>query len=78
MIGWYVWPGVLGTYVDLYMTNAACTVPGNSGAVVTNENSMDAVGTVVGGTKTFASFVQDIDRQIGALRTVTGLGSLSL
>ena len=77
MISWYVWPG-LGTYVDLFMTNAACTVPGDSGAAVTNAGTSDLIGIVVGGTRTFSSFIQDIDRQIAALRTVTGLGALSL
>jgi hypothetical protein len=78
MISWYVWPRAGGTYVDLYMTNTACTVPGDSGAVVTNSGSNYAIGIVVGGTRTFASFIQDIHSQIAALKTVTGLGSLSL
>jgi hypothetical protein len=77
MISWYLWPGI-GTYVDLYMTNAACTVGGDSGAAVTMGSSNEVVGMVVGGTKTFASFIQDIHTQIAALKTVTGLSSLSL
>ncbi len=77
LISWYVWPGI-GTYVDLYMTNGACSVPGDSGAVVTSAGSKDAVGMVVGGTATFASFIQDIGRQITTLQTVTGLSALSL
>jgi hypothetical protein len=78
MIAWYLWPAVGGTYVDLYMTNAACTVPGDSGAVVTASGSTDAVGMVVGGTTTFTSYIQDIGRQITTLKTVAGLQTLSL
>jgi hypothetical protein len=77
MIAWYIWPGI-GRYVDLYMTNAACTAPGDSGAIVTTAGSNDAIGIVVGGTTTFSSFIQDIQTQITALRTVAGLGTLSL
>lgn len=76
-IGWYFWPGY-GNYVDLYMTNAACSAPGDSGAVVTVTGSQDAIGMVVGGTTTFTSYIQDISRQLAALRTLAGLGSLSL
>lgn len=78
MIAWYLWPGVGGTYADLYMTNAACTVPGDSGAVATRSRTSKAIGMVVGGTKTFTSYIQDISRQITTLQTVAGLGTLSL
>ncbi|HZZ25995.1 MAG TPA: hypothetical protein VFE60_27120 [Roseiarcus sp.] len=77
MIGWYDWP-LAGRYVDLYMTNAACTVPGDSGSVVTSAGTSDAIGIVVGGTATFTSFIQVIDTQIKALNAVTGLNSLKL
>jgi hypothetical protein len=78
MIAWYLWPSVGGTYVDLYMTNAACTVPGDSGAVVTASGLKEAVGMVVGGTTTFTSYIQDIARQITTLQSVAGLQTLSL
>lgn len=77
MISWFVWPSIGGTYVDLYMTNAACTVAGDSGATATS-GSRDVVGLVVGGTATFTSYVQDIHRQLATLTTAAGLGSLSL
>jgi hypothetical protein len=78
MISWYVFPGV-GNYIDLYMTNGRCTNPGDSGAVVTAAGSNHAIGMVIGGTTgTFTSFVQDIHRQIDALKNLAGLGALSL
>jgi|SRR5208282_916891 len=76
-IGWYVWPSS-GTYIDLYMTGGACTQPGDSGGAVTLSGTSELIGMVVGGTKTFASFVQDIATQLAALRTVTGLNSIAL
>jgi hypothetical protein len=77
MIAWHSWPGY-GNYIDLYMTNAACSAPGDSGAVVTLAGSNDAIGMVVGGTKTFTSYIQDIGRQLTTLKTFAGLGNLSL
>ena len=78
MAAWYLWPGLGATYVDLYLTNAACTVPGDSGAAVTQAGGNAVVGLVVGGTKTFTSYVQDISRQVAMLQTVAGLSTVSL
>lgn len=77
MISWFVWPSIGGTYVDLYMTNATCTVAGDSGATATT-GARDAVGMVVGGAATFTSYIQDIHRQISTLTMAAGLGALSL
>jgi hypothetical protein len=78
MISWYVFPGV-GNYIDVYMTGSRCTKRGDSGAAVTMAASNDAIGTVVGGTiGTFTSFVQDINRQLNALKGLAGLSTLSL
>jgi hypothetical protein len=77
MIGWFSWPGA-GLYIDLYMTNAACTVGGDSGSVVTNAGTTDAIGMVVGATGTFTSFIQVIETQLNALKAVTGLSAIQL
>lgn len=67
MFRWLAYPGTNVVFADTYMTDSAITRQGDSGAVATDPQTGDIAGHVVGGTPQVASYIQEIDYQLGVI-----------
>jgi hypothetical protein len=68
MFAWLSFPGTNLVFANTYMTDAAITQQGDSGALTVDDATGDIVGHVVGATTSVASYIQEIDYQLRALR----------
>ncbi|HEY2135520.1 MAG TPA: hypothetical protein VGH49_06505 [Xanthobacteraceae bacterium] len=59
-------PPYNGTCGDVYFTSQQVTVPGDSGAPVTKRNGT-AIGHVLGASPGFATYIQDVNYQLGRI-----------
>lgn len=78
MFAWLAYPGTTIVFANTYMTDKAITVSGDSGARATEKNSGDVVGHVVGATANVASYIQEIDYQLNAIKTQSQFSGMAL
>lgn len=78
MFAWLAYPGTNIVFANTYMTDKAITVKGDSGARATHANSGDLVGHVVGATTKVASYVQEIDYQLKAIKTQSQFSNIAV
>jgi hypothetical protein len=75
---WFYFKQVNGNVADLYWTERGVTQRGDSGAAATISGTDELIGHVVGGTGTYASFVQDINYQARVIRSAPGFSNIRL
>jgi hypothetical protein len=70
------WPKVGGTCGDTYFTTSSISTGGDSGAAAI-DNASNMVGTVIGGTAGYTTYIQDVRYQLAqAAHAVTPASSL--
>ena len=78
MFAWLAYPGTNIVFANTYMTDQPITQQGDSGARAIEKSSGDVIGHVVGATTNVASYIQEIDYQLNAIKAQSQFSGIQI